>query len=418
MTMANLPFNVARAGAVMTDDQEPRVLGDDQRNRQWCEHNEDAEECVKGWYNYRLNAGANGVFMSIAALLFFTLLFATACRRKARVYSVALALGLLSQVAGYAGRFSCVDNQLNRNGFYVQIIFLTIGPAFLAAAIYWETRAIVCYFGERFSIIPPRAYLLVSCRKCRGKYLDRSMLMNAQFLPCDLVSLVLQATGGGIAAHAHRQDRLADMKVGTNIMIAGLSFQAFTMFAFSLLGSIFAYRVMRDEKQKLQQQHNNNEIVAARPGCFGLSFGEKCPGIFRCFLGSLAFSTLLIFVRSIYRVAELSGGWQSTLMSNQTLFIIFEGVFVTLASISLVVFSPGWSATALMEFKEQEKNREKNEDGRQLNQPPLSPPRAAHSPDVEIVQNVAESPASGTNATPEVNEQPRTSTILSQNVAQ
>jgi hypothetical protein len=160
--MANLPFNIASTGPLMTDNQNASVQGEDVMHKIFCQQYPKAEECMRGWYLYRLDARANGVFMSIAALLFVNLLFVAACRRKARVYSFALALGLLSQVAGYAGRYSCVNHQLNREGFYVQIIFLTIGPAFLAAAIYWETRAIVCFFGERFSIVPSKAYLFVS----------------------------------------------------------------------------------------------------------------------------------------------------------------------------------------------------------------------------------------------------------------
>lgn len=184
--------------------------------------------------------------------------------------------------------------------------------------------------------------------------------MCLQFLPCDFVSLVLQATGGGLAAHAHRQEHFGyDLTVGTNVMIAGLSFQAFTMFVFSLLGGIFARRAIHDQNRQRKRQEEEDdpaEINQVELLCFGTNF----PGAFRCFLGSLAFSTVLIFARSIYRVAELSGGWTSSLMGNQTLFIIFEGVFVSLASISLVMFCPGWAAKPLMKYKEQEKENEKN----------------------------------------------------------
>lgn len=93
--------------------------------------------------------------------------FTTLAKKKARIYSAAVSLGLLSQIAGYAGRYACINDQTSRDGFYSQIIFLTIGPAFLAAAIYWETRAIVLYFGKKFSIVPPEAYLIVSCNICK-----------------------------------------------------------------------------------------------------------------------------------------------------------------------------------------------------------------------------------------------------------
>lgn len=46
----------------------------------------------------------------------------------------------------------------------------------------------------------------------------------------------------------------------------------------------------------------------------------------RLFLYALTLSFTLIMIRCIYRVVELSSGWGSTLMKNQTDFIMLEGV--------------------------------------------------------------------------------------------
>lgn len=166
LTMANLPFNIGNL-ELMNDATPALVPGSDQEKQKKCEINPDLDDCVRGFYNYKLNGGANGVFLAIATLLLIALAAVAGTQRRALVYSVALALGLLSQVAGYAARISCLNDQNNREGFYAQIVFLTIGPAFLAAAIYWETRSIVGYFGKDYSIVPPWTYLLVSCHKCK-----------------------------------------------------------------------------------------------------------------------------------------------------------------------------------------------------------------------------------------------------------
>lgn len=63
--------------------------------------------------------------------------------------------------------------------------------------------------------------------------------------------------------------------------------------------------------------------------------------IFRAFLCALALSTLCIFIRSIFRVAELSEGWEGALVKNQKLFIGLEGATVMVAVLSLNAFHPG-----------------------------------------------------------------------------
>ena len=63
---------------------------------------------------------------------------------------------------------------------------------------------------------------------------------------------------------------------------------------------------------------------------------------FRAFLLALGLATFCIFIRSIYRVAELSEGWTGALIRNQHLFIGFEGAMVIVAVLVLNLFHPGY----------------------------------------------------------------------------
>jgi hypothetical protein len=45
-------------------------------------------------------------------------------------------------------------------------------------------------------------------------------------------------------------------------------------------------------------------------------------------LVGLAFSTLLVFVRSVYRCPELLSGWSGPIIENQTLFDILDGSMI------------------------------------------------------------------------------------------
>jgi hypothetical protein len=63
---------------------------------------------------------------------------------------------------------------------------------------------------------------------------------------------------------------------------------------------------------------------------------------FRGFIAALAIATVCIFVRSVYRVAELSEGWMGYLIKQQGLFIGLEGVMVLVAVLALNFFHPAF----------------------------------------------------------------------------
>lgn len=147
------------------------------------------------------------------------------------------------------------------------------------------------------------------------------------FIPCDVVSLLLQAAGGGLASAASHSDKSPD--VGDHIMVAGLAFQVATLFIFIILCADFALRTSK----RMRQMGD----AATDPAHAKL----RASWTFRGFLCALALATLCIFIRSIYRVAELSEGWEGALIKNQKLFIELEGVMVIVAVLSLNAFHPG-----------------------------------------------------------------------------
>jgi hypothetical protein len=108
------------------------------------------------------------------------------------------------------------------------LVTLTIGPAFLSASIYLCLARIVTAFGGHLSRFKPRTYTIV-------------------FMSCDLVSLVLQALGGAIAAGANTTDQ---ENLGEHLMLAGLIFQVVSLVVFSLLCIDFMFRVKKDPSSR------------------------------------------------------------------------------------------------------------------------------------------------------------------------
>lgn len=57
-------------------------------------------------------------------------------------------------------------------------------------------------------------------------------------------------------------------------------------------------------------------------------------------IGAMVFSTILIFIRSIYRTIELLEGWNGPIISREDLFCILDGLMVFLALLVFVPFNP------------------------------------------------------------------------------
>lgn len=57
-------------------------------------------------------------------------------------------------------------------------------------------------------------------------------------------------------------------------------------------------------------------------------------------LSGLALATITIFIRSVFRVAELQGGFSSALANNETDLMVLESTMISIACICLTVAHP------------------------------------------------------------------------------
>lgn len=62
--------------------------------------------------------------------------------------------------------------------------------------------------------------------------------------------------------------------------------------------------------------------------------------MFKLFLLSLAVSTVLIFVRCVFRVVEFSDGFNGPIMRNEAAFIALESAMVVIAVLLLSALHP------------------------------------------------------------------------------
>jgi hypothetical protein len=134
---------------------------------QYCSLNPSDPICVNvpSFYNYRLSLPANAVFLALFSVSFVGFVAVLAATRgRGLGFTIAMLLGLLCEIIGYAGRVMSYSNQWAEKGFLMQICCLTIGPAFLAAGVYLCLRRIVYIFGPENARFRPEWYTrIVSC---------------------------------------------------------------------------------------------------------------------------------------------------------------------------------------------------------------------------------------------------------------
>ena len=139
----------------------------------------------------------------------------------------------------------------------------------------------IVYLGPQYARFSPKLYYWI-------------------FIPCDILSLVIQSVGGSLSSVSSGSSRTA-----VDIAIAGLSFQVFTLLVFIALAAEYGYRYWKAEGSTAQ-----------------------LPTKFKVFVIFLSAAIILILIRCAYRIDELSDGYNGPLIHDQGLFISLEGVYV------------------------------------------------------------------------------------------
>ncbi|KAL8936617.1 MAG: hypothetical protein Q9216_004832 [Gyalolechia sp. 2 TL-2023] len=262
-------------------------------------------------YGYRPDLGANIFFLVIFGVLGGIQLL-QGFRWRTWTFVIAMALGCLTEVVGYIGRMLMNDNPWSSVGFNMQICCIIIAPAFYSAAIYLTLKHIVLTLGSQYSLLKPQWYTWI-------------------FIACDLLSLILQGAGGGIAASA---SSTSTQDIGSNLMLTGIVWQVVTLLVFAILAGDFILRVYRNRSNLT---HSASEVLRNTK--------------FMLFLGGLLLAYLGIEIRCTYRIAELAGGWGNDIMQNEVEFIILEGVMIVIAVMAVTAFHPGFCFPQMSQAK-------------------------------------------------------------------
>ncbi|CAG7917462.1 unnamed protein product [Penicillium olsonii] len=267
-------------------------------------------------YGYQPSLGAGIAYCTLFGLsmILHTVQFTWKRTWWASVFSV----GCLVEVIGWAGRTWSSKCPYNSTAFLMQISTLIIG-------IYVLLGRFIQLLGRESSFLKPSLYLWIFCT-------------------CDVISLVVQAIGGGMASGEANKVG-GDTATGTHIMVAGIVFQMFSITIFMVCAIDFIRRVMR---RRLLQTVTGSVVPL---------------------FAAMILSIICIYIRSIYRTIELSQGWSGYLITHESYFIALDGAMMIVSVAIFNVLHPGW---LLPKEKAGSMKRGHSADGLEMNQgPPL-----------------------------------------------
>ncbi|KAK0488432.1 RTA1-like protein [Armillaria novae-zelandiae] len=208
------------------------------------------------------------------------------------------------EILGWSARLWSSFNPGLKDPFAMQLTCTILAPTPLLAANFVILEKLIQHLGTGYSRLSPRAYMIL-------------------FSTCDILSLVVQAFGGGLASSAVSNG--TDPEKGGHIMLIGVAFQLAVITLYSILGIEFFARYLTDTPvQKREWDQKRGDLTLN----------------LRLMITALAFSTICLFIRAEYRVIELEDGWGGRIITTEVYFNVLDGAMIALAIYVVNFFHP------------------------------------------------------------------------------
>ncbi|KAJ5475385.1 hypothetical protein N7539_008451 [Penicillium diatomitis] len=229
-----------------------------------------------------------------AAWFFVHLVLHTAQTCKFRSWWwITFSVGMIFEIVGYIARsLSAKQDPYNLNYFVLNYFFIVTAPVFIAAGIYTILSALIARLGSQYTFLRPTFIL-------------------AFFITSDVISTIVQIAGATLIGV--KESNSEDPTTANNILLAGLAYQVFAMSVFVILMLTFEFRARRAIKERRLQ-------------VFCLSF---------------TVATLMVYMRTIFRLIETAEGLGANLSTTEVYFACLEFAPIALVALLLCIWHPG-----------------------------------------------------------------------------
>ncbi|KAM0228719.1 hypothetical protein ACHAP5_011870 [Fusarium lateritium] len=199
-------------------------------------------------------------------------------------FTCVFVIGGLFEIIGYGARAGAHDKTERMMPYVIQNTYILLAPALFAATIYMCLGRIIRQTqGESRSIVPVR-------------------WLTKIFVSGDVISFLVQGGAAGLMATGD------NAKLGENMVVGGLMIQILVFGFFIITTIIFQMRMSKDPTALSQDPSN-----------------EWTKHIYMLYAVSL-----LIMVRSVFRVAEFAMGAEGYLLKHEWTLYIFDSTLMLL----------------------------------------------------------------------------------------
>ncbi|GMG25999.1 unnamed protein product [Ambrosiozyma monospora] len=269
--------------------------------------------------------GGNTFYTIVYAFLFVIHTILAIVTREI-VFGSAFVIGCILEMCGFCGRVDAHFHDTNLADYMVSLVGTILGPVFFLAGIYDIFGHIMKLYNSEF---------------CPIKNVSDYRLT---FAIMDFISFIILLAGCGVAGDGGENRSV----VGAHCIIAGLVIQLVILIIFTgFVGAFFFNMYNHSSKTSLKLDDRFSKI-------------RDTP-----YTGSVVFSILisifLYYIRTIYRIVQMSGSFNSKLHRNETLILVLDAAMVAISVILLTIFYPGLQTKKMRDVKKPQET--KPEDG-------------------------------------------------------
>ncbi|KAH9848569.1 RTA1 like protein-domain-containing protein [Lenzites betulinus] len=271
------------------------------------------QDLVSPYYGY-LPTEWTGLFFEVLFLLTTVLHIGQAAFYRVWWCYPTVILACCGEVLGWACRIWSFHSPLNITPYLIQTVTLIVSPTPLIGALFVMFGKISARIGQSYSRLNPVAYARI-------------------FITSDIGALLVQSVGGGIAASTRKPEII---QLGGRIILAGVIFQLASLTLFCMLVGEYYVRCLTFASLQAAPEVLFNDVVIVANSL--RSFAS--PQMIQLSVG-VGLTTVLLYLRAVYRTVELAYGLGGSVMKTQSLFVVLDGGMVLLAMVILNICHPG-----------------------------------------------------------------------------
>ncbi|KAL8995387.1 MAG: hypothetical protein Q9169_004864 [Polycauliona sp. 2 TL-2023] len=258
--------------------------------------------------------------LAILALVLFALLLLFHIFRlyttRLYAFSILLIFTTLCEIVGYVFRLRSspppVGNPYGVINFVVQYFFIVTAPVFLSAAIYTTLTSFIAALAGRNNAS--------ESKKLSPFGLSKRTILGI-FITADVIATIVQVAGAALIGVS--QSNRKSPVTANNILLAGLAFQVFAFLIFLILLFIFIRKASKVMLSTDTAESGRGATVMLR------------------YTVALVASSLLVYLRTCFRLAETSQGVGGYASSHEAFFGALEFAPIVVAIGLLGWWHPG-----------------------------------------------------------------------------